>query len=160
MVTCKGGGNGQSTQPTCETELIPPGCTGDPNCQSSCSAEASAKMICTPLTVTLIANVETTGDFAKLKTTIEKNLPAILLTARTKGQLAARALEKVAATGKAVVNASASLGGKAIACAGTAAEASLKASASMRGSVSASATLSPSCPKNTSYPLRHNPACG
>jgi hypothetical protein len=149
-VSCKGGCSGTATQPKCETELIPPVCTGDANCQSSCSAQASAKMICTPVTVTLIANVETTGDFAKLKATIEKNLPAILITAKTKGQLAARALEKVAATGQAVVSASASLGGKAIACAGTAAEASIKASASMSVSVSASASVSSSCTKNSS----------
>jgi hypothetical protein len=107
-------------------------------------------MICTPVTVTLFANVEATGDFAKLKATIEKNLPAILITARTKGQLAARALEKVAATGQAVVTASANLGGKAIACAGTAAEASIKASASMSISVNASASVSSSCTKNSS----------
>jgi hypothetical protein len=149
-VSCKGGCMGTATQPQCETELVPPVCTGDPNCQSSCSAQASAKMICTPLTVTLIANVENTGDFAKLKTTIEQNLPTILLTFKTKGQLAARALEKVATTGQAVVDASANLGGKAIACAGTAAEASIKASASMSVSVSASANVSSSCTKNSS----------
>jgi hypothetical protein len=149
-VSCKGGCTGTATQPKCETELIPPVCTGDPNCQSSCSAEASAKMICTPLTVTLIANVETSGDFAKLKATIEKNLPTILITARTKGQLAARALEKVAATGQAVVKASTNFGGKAIACAGTAAEAALTASASMSVSVNASASVTSSCTKNSS----------
>jgi hypothetical protein len=149
-VSCKGGCMGTATQPKCETELVAPVCTGDPNCQSSCSAQASAKAICTPLTVTLIADVEISGDLAKLKTTIENNLPAILLTAKTKGQLAVRALQKVAATGQAVVSASTNLGGKAIACAGTAAEASIKASASMSVSVNASASVSSSCTKNSS----------
>ena len=148
-VTCKGGCTGTATQPKCETELVPPVCTGDANCQSSCSAQASAKMICTPLAVTLTANVET-ADFAKVKATIEKNLPAILITAKTKGQLAARALEKVAASGQAVVSVSTNLGGKAIACAGTAAEASIKASASMSVSVSASANVTSTCTKNSS----------
>jgi hypothetical protein len=107
-------------------------------------------MVCTPLTVTLIANVENTGDFAKLKTTIENNLPAILITAKTKGQLAVRALEKVAATGEAVVKSSGNLGGKAVACAGAAAERSIKASASMSVSVNASASVTSSCTKNSS----------
>jgi hypothetical protein len=149
-VSCKGGCTGTQTQPKCETELIAPVCTGDTNCQTSCSAQASAKVICTPLTVTLVFNVENTGDLTTLKTTIEANLPAILLTTKTKGPLAVRALEKVAATGRAVVDASGSLGGKAIACAGTAAEASIRASASMSASVSASASVSSSCTTHSS----------
>jgi hypothetical protein len=107
-------------------------------------------MICTPLTVTLMADIEVSADFSNLKATIEKNLPAILLAAKTKGQLAVRALEKVSATGQAVVSASSTLGGKAIACAGTAAEAAVKASASVSVSVGASANVSSSCTKNSS----------
>ena len=149
-VSCKGGCTGTTTQPKCETELVPPVCTGDTSCQTSCSAQASAKATCTPLTVTLVFNVDAAGDLAKLKTTIEANLPTILLTAKTKGQLAIRALQKVAATGQAVVGASASLGGKAIACAGTAAEASIRASASMSVSVSASASVGSSCTNHSS----------
>jgi hypothetical protein len=149
-VSCKGGCTGTETQPKCETELVPPICTGDPNCQTNCSAQASAQATCTPLTLTLVFNVDATGDLAKLKTTLEANLPAILLTAKTKGQLAVRALKKVSATGQAVVDASGSLGGKAIACAGTAADASVKALASMSISVSASASVSSSCTTHSS----------
>jgi len=149
-VSCKGGCTGTATQPKCETELTPPVCTGDTSCQTSCSAQASAKATCTPLMLTLVFDVDATADLTKLKTTIEANMPAILLTFKTKGQLAKRALEKVAATGRAVVSASSSLGGKAIACAGTAAEASIKASASMSVSVSASASVSSSCTNHSS----------
>jgi hypothetical protein len=149
-VACKGGCTGTSTQPRCETELIAPICTVDANCESSCSGQATAKMICTPQTLTLTFNVDATGDLAKLKLTVENNLPALLLTAKTQGPLAVRALEKVSASGKAVVDASGNLGGKAIACAGTAAEASLRASASMSVSVSASTSVSSSCTKNAS----------
>ena len=149
-VSCKGGCTGISTQPKCETELIPPVCTGDPNCQATCSAQASAKPICKPLTLTLTSNVEVTGDLAKLKATIEGNLPTILLISKTKGQLVVRALEKVSATGQAVVNASGSLGGKSIACAATAAQASLKSFGSMNVSVSASASVSSSCTTHSS----------
>ena len=102
------------------------------------------------MTVALVLDIDATGELAKLKATIEGNMPAILLTAKTKGPLAIRALEKVAATGRAVVEASANLGGKAIACAGTAAEASIKASASMSVSVSASASVSSSCTTHSS----------
>ncbi len=149
-VSCKGGCMGTATQPQCETELIPPVCMGDPNCQTSCSAQASAKATCTPLTLTLTSNVDATGDLALLKTTIEANLPAIMLITKTKGQLAVRALQKVSATAQAVVESSGSLGGKAIACAGTAASASVKALASMSVSVSASASVSSSCTGHSS----------
>jgi len=149
-VSCKGGCTGTVSQPKCETELTPPVCTGDTSCQSSCSARASAKVTCTPQTITLVFNLDASGDLAKLKTTIEANLPTILLTFKTKGQLAQRALQKVAATGQAVVDASGKLGGKALACAGTAAQASIKASATMSVSVSASASVSSSCTTHSS----------
>jgi hypothetical protein len=149
-VNCKGGCAGAYTAPKCETELTPPVCTGDTNCQASCSARASANAQCTPPTVTLFANVDATGDVAKLKATVEANLPKILLAAKTKGQLAVRALQKVSATGQAVIDGASTLGGKAIACAGTAATASAKAAASMSVSVSASASVSSSCTAHAS----------
>ncbi|HMJ51718.1 MAG TPA: hypothetical protein VK540_06560 [Polyangiaceae bacterium] len=149
-VSCKGGCTGTVSQPKCETEITPPVCKGDTSCQSSCSAHASAKVTCTPQSISLVFNLDPSGDLAKLKATIEANLPAVLLTFKTKGQLAQRALQKVAATGQAVVDASGKLGGKALACAGTAADASIKASASMSVSVSASASVSTSCVDHSS----------
>jgi hypothetical protein len=149
-VSCKGGCMGTATQPKCETELIPPVCMGDPSCQTNCSAQASAKVTCTPMAVALVFNVDATADLTKLKTTIEANLPKIMLIAKTKGQLVVRALDKVSGTAQAVLDASGSLGGKAIACAGTAAEASVKSVASMSVSVSASASVSSSCTMHSS----------
>jgi hypothetical protein len=149
-VDCKGGCTATYTAPKCETELTAPVCTGDTNCQASCSARASANATCTQPTVVLIANVDATADIAKLKLTIETNLPKILLAAKAKGQLALRALQKVSTTGQAVVNAAGSLGGKEIACAGTAASASVKAAASMSVSVNASASVSSSCSAHSS----------
>jgi hypothetical protein len=149
-VACKGGCTAMPTEPKCETELNPPVCTGDKSCEASCSAHASAKVICAPLTLTLGCDVDLTGDLAKLKATIEANLPKILLIAKTQGPLVSRALQNVSATGKAVVDSSASLGGKAIACAGTAATASLKATSSMSVSVSASTSVSSSCTAHSS----------
>ena len=141
-VRCRGGCSATLSAPECETELTPPVCSGDTDCQTSCAGQASAKAQCSPPTVTLVANVDATPDVAKLKATLEANLPSILLAAKTKGQLAVRALQKVSATGQAVVQASNSLGGKDLACAVTAASASVNAATSMNVSVNASANVS------------------
>jgi len=149
-VDCKGGCTAAYAAPKCETELTPPVCMGDTSCQTSCSAQASANARCTEPSVTLICNIDATGDIAKLKATLEANLPKILLAAKTKGQLAMRALQKVSATGQVVVQSASSLGGKAIACAGTAASASAKAAASVNVSVNASASVSGSASAHSS----------
>jgi hypothetical protein len=149
-VSCKGGCSVAVTEPKCETELTPPVCTGDTNCQTSCAGQASAHAECSAPTVTLVANLDATGDIAKLKATLEANLPNILLAAKTKGQLAVRALQKVSATGQALIDVSSQLGGKDLACAGTAASASAQAAASMNVSVSASTSVSSSVSAHSS----------
>ena len=117
------------------------GLSGDTSCQSSCSARASAKVTCTPQTVNLVLDLDASGDLAKLKTTNEANLPTILLIFKTKGQLAQRALQKVAATGQAVSSLG-EIGRQGPRVRGPAAQASIKASAAMSVSVSASASVS------------------
>ncbi len=149
-VNCKGGCSTTYVAPKCETELKPPVCTGDANCQASCAAEASAHEVCTGPSVTLVCNVNATADIPKLKATLEANLPNLLLAADTKGQLALRAIQKVAATGQAVVNASGNLSAKDVSCAGTAAAASVTAAASMSVSVSASTNVATTCSSNAS----------
>jgi hypothetical protein len=149
-VACKGGCSTTYTEPKCESELKPPVCTGDTQCQTSCAARASAAAECNAPTVTLIANLDAGEDVAKLKATLEANLPNILLAAKTRGQLAVRAIENVAATAEAVVSASAKLGVKDVACAGSAASASVKAAVSMNVSVSASVNVTSSCTAHSS----------
>jgi hypothetical protein len=144
-VKCKGGCTGAFTEAKCETELLPPVCTGDVTCQTSCSAQGSAKAICTPASVTLLANLEATTDLAKLKATIETNLPILLQTARSKGQLASRAIDKVTAAADAAVSFSTRLDTKTIACAKKAAEAASDSKASVGISVQASVSVSASC---------------
>jgi hypothetical protein len=141
-VKCKGGCTGTFTEPTCETELIPPVCTGDTTCQTSCSAQASAKATCRPAAVTVRADLEATADIAKLKATIEANMPVLLLTAKTKGQLASRALDKVSAAADAAISLSTRLDTKTISCAKTAADASGPAKATLRIAVQASVSVS------------------
>jgi hypothetical protein len=149
-VSCKGGCSGTYTEPKCETELTPPVCTGDTQCQTSCAARASASAECSPPTVIVNANLDAGVDVAKLKATLEANLPHLLLAAKTKGQLAVRALKNVSSAGEAVVSAAAKLGVKDVACAGSAATASVKAAASVGISVNASANVSSSCTAHSS----------
>jgi hypothetical protein len=149
-VRCTGGCSATLAAPKCETELKPAVCTGDSNCQANCAARASAHAQCSPPTVTLVAEVDATSDVAKLKATLEANLPSIVLAAKTKGQLALRALNKVSATGQAVINSSTNLSGKDLACAGTATTASVKAAASMSVSVNGSTSVSSSCSSHSS----------
>jgi hypothetical protein len=149
-VSCKGGCSTAYVAPKCETELKPPVCTGDTQCQTNCAARASAAAECSPPTVTLLANADVSDDVAKLKATLEANLPNILLAAKTKGQLAVRAIKNVAATGDAVVEAAAKLSVKDVACAGSAASASVSAAASMSVSVNASVNVTSSCSAHSS----------
>jgi hypothetical protein len=144
-IKCKGGCTGTFTEPKCETELIPPVCTGDTTCQTSCSAQGSAKATCDVALVTMLADLEATADIAKLKATIETNLPVLLLTAQTKGQLASRALDKVSAAGKAAMDLSTRLDTKTIACAKTAADAASTSKTSVSIAVKASVSVSASC---------------
>jgi hypothetical protein len=143
-IKCKGGCTGTFTEATCESELVAPVCTGDTTCQTSCSARGSAKAKCNRATITLRADLEATADAAKLKATIETNLPVLLQTAVTKGQLVQRALDKVSATADAAVDLSTRLDLKTIACAKQAAEASRSTKTSTGIAVQASVSVNAS----------------
>lgn len=149
-VKCKGGCTGTYTAPACETELIPPVCTGDTTCQVSCSAQASAKAKCNPTSITFVANLDATTDMSKLKATLETNLPVLMQTATTKGQLAARANEKVSKAGDAALSLSTRLDTKTIACAKVAVDASSKAKASLNIALQASVSITATCTGKTS----------
>jgi hypothetical protein len=144
-IKCKGGCTGTFTEPKCESELVPPVCTGDTTCQTSCSAQGSAKARCNAATVTLRADLEATADIAKLKATIETNLPVLILTATTKGQLTSRALDKVTAAADAAVDFSTRLDTKTIACAKAAADTASKTKTTTTIAVQASVSVSASC---------------
>jgi hypothetical protein len=149
-IKCKGGCTGTFTEPKCETELVAPVCTGETTCQTSCSAQGSAKAKCSPATITLRADLEAAADAAKLKATIETNLPVLLLTATTKGQLAQRALDKVSAAGDAAVDLSTRLDSKTISCAKQAASASSKSKTTTTIAVQASVSVNASFTGKTS----------
>jgi hypothetical protein len=150
--TCKGGCTGTYTAPKCETELraLPPQCNVDASCQASCSSRARCNVHCEKPRVILIADTSASPKIAALKAAIEVNFPKLVLAARTQGPLVLHAVEEMAVSGTAVVRSSATLSGKAVACAAVAAQAAVSASATISVSVQASAKVESSCSSNQS----------
>lgn len=73
---CRGGCEGSASLPRCETQLTPPSCEVEAECQASCEAEASFKSECEPGYVHIVVE---SGDAAdKLIETLEGNLPTLL----------------------------------------------------------------------------------
>ncbi len=94
--------------------------------------------------------VVVSADLQTLIDTVRKNMPSLVLLVKTQSQLFLDATSEVETTGKVVVNNVSSLGGKDVACAGTAVTADVSASASMNVSVKASSKVSGSCGGPTS----------
>ena len=93
---------------------------------------------------------KTPATLPKLKTTIEHNLPAILLTAKTKGPLAVRALAEGRRDGQAVVDHPGTWAARQSRARAPQPRGRSRRSASMSVSVSASTSVSSSCTKNSS----------
>ncbi len=85
------------------------------------------------------------ADLQALVTTIRKNLPAVILMVQGQGTLASNAATDVVATGTALIQNTSGLSGKAVACAGVAAEADTTAEVSLSVTVNASSSVSTSC---------------
>lgn len=147
-VSCKGGCTGTYSEPTCETELTPGVCTTDTICQTSCSAQAVARTICSGPHTTLRCDVSASEDVAKLKATLDANLPAIFIVAKAKGKLIADALDKVQASGQAVIDSTGEAGSKSFACATVAAAAAVQSYATATITLNAAASVRTSCSKN------------
>jgi hypothetical protein len=146
-VSCRGGCTGTATAPKCEGEIkaLPPECHADADCEASCQGQAQAAATCTEGKVTLAVDTSVDARLVTLKTALEANLPKLILAAESKGKLVADAIGNVANAGTALVakvtaNVS-TVGGKAVACAKAAGEASVNASASVSVSVHASASV-------------------
>jgi hypothetical protein len=74
-VRCRGGCEGSASLPRCETELTPPSCDLEAECQATCEAEASFKATCEPGRVHVVVDA---GDATALAETLEENLPTLL----------------------------------------------------------------------------------
>lgn len=136
--------------PQCETTVTPPVCNVSEACKASCKSNVEVTSTCTPPGASLECNAGVSADVQALIDTVKKNLPAIILLVKARGQLVLDAASQVGTTGKVVVDNVTSLGGKSLACAGAAVESDVTASASLNVSVQASAKVSGACGGPTS----------
>jgi hypothetical protein len=141
-VSCKGGCSVQYTAPKCEGEIKPPSCQASASCQASCQSHAEINASCTPPSAKLECQGTVSADITTLTTTLQTNLPAILNAVQVQGPLFVKAVGHLADTGSTLVGNATSLSGKALACAGVAAQAAVSVKASVSVSVSASASVS------------------
>jgi hypothetical protein len=144
-ISCKGGCTSQFAAPKCETECTPPKCMIDQACFENCRASASAKAVCEPPTVKLLADVTTGDDVVKLVATIDKNLPPLIQSAEAQGRIVVDEVQNLGTSGKAVLDASGNLDIKSVACATAAAETLAKSSASLTVSTQAGAGVTSDC---------------
>jgi hypothetical protein len=144
-VDCRGGCSVAYTAPKCETTVTPPSCKVSETCQASCKSNVEAKTVCTPPGVALECGASVSSDVQAVINTVQKNLPPIILWAQTEEKIVVDAANQVVSTGKVVAENVTSLGGKAVACAATAATACGNASQSVNVSFMASVSVSQSC---------------
>jgi len=144
-VNCRGGCTVAYKAPKCETTVTPPACKSSETCKASCTSNVEAKTTCTPPGVSLDCNADVSADVQKVIATVKANLPRIVLFVQSQSKIVLAAANQVVATGKIVANDVTTLGGKAIACAGAAAQADANASASLQVSFMASGSVSGSC---------------
>ena len=83
-VSCKGGCTVDYEAPRCETELNPPSCQIDADCQAGCRAQASFNADCVPPTITVMGAENIDPDAVAALTA---HLPAIINGALIQGAL-------------------------------------------------------------------------
>ena len=140
-VRCKGGCMTSYTAPQCEGQVTPAKCSSSVNCQAACQSHADFQASCTPPAATLECSASTDPKLQKLQTTLAANLPALINAAQGEGQLATTAIATLGSSGKAVVADLGTEGGKTLACAEAALDASVTAVSSIQASVSVSVTV-------------------
>ena len=94
-VACKGGCTVDYQAPRCETQLDPPDCQIDTDCEAACRAQASFQADCVPPTVT-IYGAETIDQEAVAA--LVENLPALINGALIQGALMVEAGIEVSQT--------------------------------------------------------------
>jgi hypothetical protein len=87
-VNCSAGCSGSATPISCKGGKLTGGCQVDASCQANCNASAQAKASCTPPSVSITGNITAGADvqFAALVTTLQNNLPALLLVIQAQGK--------------------------------------------------------------------------
>jgi hypothetical protein len=144
-VDCRGGCSVAYKAPKCETTVTPPSCKVSQTCQASCASNVESKTTCTRPGTSLECTGTVSADLQAVIDTVKKNLPPIVLLVQTQGKLVLDAANQVVATGNLVAERVTTLGGKSLACAGTAVKADGSAAASLNATVQASGNVSMSC---------------
>jgi hypothetical protein len=144
-VRCTGGCEGQYEEPKCTTTFTPPKCTVDQTCLDSCSAKAEANLICEPTTVELYANVSVHADVQKLVTTVNANMSKLVQCSEAEGKVAVTALDRLSASGDALVKGKLVLNPKTVSCAGAATKQAGNSAASLKATTIAARNVTDTC---------------
>ena len=104
---------GMATPISCKGGTLQGGCMVDAKCQANCNASASAKAECTPPSVTITASGTTTDSVNALITTLEKNLPNLLLVVKARGSAFGSLITTVSGSVSGAVSGSLDVGGTA-----------------------------------------------
>jgi hypothetical protein len=128
----------------CKGGKLTGGCQVDANCQGNCNASVNAKAECTPpqikITVSASAQARANAQFDLLVSTIETNLPKLVLVAQTRGHAFLDEINGVVTTG-ADVAASGKLDTHGTACAVLIGADATVAAQNFQGALNASGTV-------------------
>jgi hypothetical protein len=115
-VRCRGGCEGEISEPACTTEYSPPKCEVDTACYEACTTRATENAKCDPTTVNIVADVKGNSDLEAVVKTLKKNMPAFYRCARMQGELIKHASERMSDAGGKLADRVEDLNGKALAC--------------------------------------------
>jgi hypothetical protein len=138
-VKCSGTCNADYEPLQCTGGKLEGGCQVDAKCEASCNASATAKAECTPPSITV--TITGTGpELPKVQATLEKNLGAIAVVYRARGQAF---LETIGTIGQITgqITASGNLDVKGAACIGFIADNALKTSGQFTATLNAAGTI-------------------
>jgi hypothetical protein len=119
-VYCRGTCDGIMDSPACTTEFDPPQCDVDIGCYEACTARLATEAVCTPSTVTVIADVTASPELTPVVDTLNANLPKLVEAANAEGKLMATAGNRMAEAGQDLHGRIEDVDGKSLACVGTA----------------------------------------
>jgi hypothetical protein len=149
--TCSGSCSAEFKEPKCSGEVKPPEMSAE--CKAHCNASVNGKLECKPALVTAsIVGAVDVAAAAKLKTALERDLPALLkVTLGMKGKLEGivASVETSVKGAQAVVTSSGSAALKVGACFAASLKAEAEASVQINVSVKASASASGSATAGT-----------
>jgi hypothetical protein len=146
-VSCRGGCTGDYRHPRCTSEYLPPPCDIPAACYASCAAQATANAECELPRVAVYADAAamTGGRMEVLTSTLEANLPFLVVAAETQGPGALASIQRLANAAYGLAGNSSMLDRESRACARAAAEVSFETAATIDASRSAALRVLNTC---------------